>query len=99
MTAIDRRQALRIGGLSTGVAAFAVACGGGGDEASEPGRVGFLPPVTDPPDLTVDDAVLLRTASSLETTAIDVYTGSPSITLTMGESVGTMRVKRKPVAA
>ena len=42
-----------------------------GDTA--PGRVGYAPPITDPPDYTLDDAVLLRTASSLEYTAISVY--------------------------
>jgi hypothetical protein len=68
-----RRDALRLGGLTVSVAALAAACGSGrtGDDA--PGRVGFAPPITDPPDYQVDDAVLLRTASSLELTAVAVY--------------------------
>jgi hypothetical protein len=68
-----RRDALKLGGLSVSVAALAAACGSGrtGDDA--PGRVGFAPPITDPPDYSVDDAVLLRTASSLELTAVAVY--------------------------
>ncbi|MEP1123548.1 MAG: hypothetical protein ABJH68_06630 [Ilumatobacter sp.] len=68
-----RRQALKIGGLSVTLAALAAACGENrtGDDA--PGRVGNAPVVTTPPDYEVDDAVLLRTASSLEYTAIAVY--------------------------
>ncbi len=72
MTAIDRRNALRLGSLAVGAGAVVAACGGD-DEEAVPGRVGFLPPVTDPPNLNVDDAVLLRTAASLETTIIDLY--------------------------
>lgn len=68
-----RRDALKLGGLTVSVAALAAACGEDrtGDDA--PGRVGYAPPITDPPDYSVDDAVLLRTASSLELTAIAVY--------------------------
>ncbi len=68
-----RRQALKIGGLSVTLAALAAACGENrtGDDA--PGRVGNAPTVTAPPDYEVDDAVLLRTASSLEYTAVAVY--------------------------
>jgi hypothetical protein len=68
-----RRDALKLGGLTISAAAFVAACGTDrtGDDA--PGRVGYAPPITDPPDYSVDDAVLLRTASSLELTAIAVY--------------------------
>jgi hypothetical protein len=68
-----RRDALKLGGLTVSAAALAAACGAGrtGDDAA--GRVGFAPPITDPPDYQVDDAVLLRTASSLELTAVAVY--------------------------
>lgn len=68
-----RRQALKIGGLGVTLAALAAACGEDrtGDDA--PGRVGNAPVVTSPADFTVDDAVLLRTASSLENTIISVY--------------------------
>lgn len=69
----SRRQALKLGGLTVSMAAIFAACGEDrmGDTAA--GRVGYAPPVTDPPDYAVDDAVLLRTASSLEYTAIAVY--------------------------
>lgn len=69
----DRRQVLKAGGLTVTLAALAAACGEnrGGDDA--PGRVGNAPVVTAPQDYTVDQAVLVRTASSLEYTAIAVY--------------------------
>lgn len=72
-TRMDRRQALKVGGVSVSLAALVAACGEdrGGDDA--PGRVGNAPDVTAPPSYDVDDAVLLRTASSLEYTAISVY--------------------------
>lgn len=68
-----RRDVLRLSGLTISVAALAAACGAGRDGDQSPGRVGFAPPITDPPDYEVDDAVLLRTASSLELTAAAVY--------------------------
>lgn len=71
-TRTNRRQALKVGGLSVTLAALVAACGDtGGDDA--PGRVGNAPVVTSPPDYAVTDVVLLRTASSLEYTAIAVY--------------------------
>lgn len=68
-----RREALKLGGLTVTVAALVSACGNGrlGDPSA--GRVGYAPTVTDPQDYAVDDAVLLRTASSLELTAIAIY--------------------------
>lgn len=68
-----RRDALRIGGLTVSIAALAAACGDdrGGDTAA--GRVGYAPPATDLADYPVDDAVMLRTASSLELTTVAVY--------------------------
>lgn len=69
---VDRRQALKVGGLTVSLAAIAAACGNTtGNET--PGRVGYAPPVTAPPDYEVDDAVRLRTASSLEESIISVY--------------------------
>lgn len=70
---VGRRQALRIGGLSVSLAALVAACGAdrGGDTA--PGRVGNADPILPPPDYAVNDVVLLRTASSLELTAVAVY--------------------------
>ena len=70
---ISRREAFRVGGATLSLAAIVAACGDdrGGD--TDPGRVGNAPSVTAIPDYEVNDAVLLRTASSLELTAVDVY--------------------------
>lgn len=70
---VGRRDALKIGGATLSLAAVAAACGEdrGGDTA--PGRVGNAPAITDPPSYPVDDAVLLRTASSIEQTVINAY--------------------------
>jgi len=70
---VGRRQALKIGGLSISLAAVVAACGDDRTGDATPGRVGNAPKVTSPPEYPVNDAVLLRTASSLEITAIAVY--------------------------
>lgn len=70
---VGRRQALRIGGLSVSLAALVAACGTERTGDSDPGRVGNADPVLAQPDYEVNDIVLLRTASSLELTAVAVY--------------------------
>jgi hypothetical protein len=72
-TRVNRRQVFKIGGLTVSLAALAAACGEDRTGDSTPGRVGYSPPITDPPNYAVDDVVLLRTASSLEYTALYVY--------------------------
>ena len=72
-TRYGRRDALKIGGLTVSVAAIVAACGSGRTGDESPGRVGYAPPITDPPDYPIDNAVLLRTASSLELTLVDFY--------------------------
>jgi hypothetical protein len=72
-TQMGRRDALRVGGLAISLAALAAACGEDLTGDTAPGRVGYAPPITDPPAYPVDDAVLLRTASSLELTIISAY--------------------------
>lgn len=67
---MTRRGMLRSGGMTMTLGALVAACGG---EEAAPGRVGDAPVATPLPTVTVDDAVLLRTATSLEYTAIDVY--------------------------
>ena len=68
---VDRRNLLRIGGLSAATAAILAACGG----TDSPGiaRVGSAPVTTKLPDPVVNDGVLLRTAASLERSVINVY--------------------------
>jgi hypothetical protein len=69
-----RRRLLRIGGTTVSLAALVAACGDGGDEeAGAPGRVGYAPPATPLPPVEVNDAVYLRTATSLEVTILDIY--------------------------
>lgn len=70
-TRVGRRQLLIAGGATVSLGALLAACGGGG--AGEPGRVGFSPAPTALPTETVDDAVHLRTAQSIENTIVDVY--------------------------
>ncbi|MGA9275826.1 hypothetical protein [Ilumatobacter sp.] len=72
-SATSRRNALKIGGLTVTLGALAAACGEdrSGDEG--PGRVGSAPVPTALPDYPIDEAVMLRTASSIEYTAIEVY--------------------------
>ncbi len=70
---VGRRQALRIGGLSVSLAALVAACGNDRTGDTAPGRVGNADPILPLPDYAVNNVVLLRTASSLELTAVAVY--------------------------
>jgi hypothetical protein len=70
---LARRDALRLGGMGVSLAAFIAACGEDRTGDESPGRVGYAPPQTDLPTYPVDDAVLLRTAASLERTIVAVY--------------------------
>jgi hypothetical protein len=68
---VGRRRFLTIGGLSVATASVIAACGG----TDSPGaaRVGLAPTRTDLPDASPNDIVYLRTASSIEYSAIAVY--------------------------
>jgi rubrerythrin len=74
---IDRRKLLRNGGLAISMGAILAACGDRPE--GDPGRVGLAPPGSTLPTETVDDVVLLRTAQSLEYTAIDVYAAAADL--------------------
>jgi hypothetical protein len=74
---LNRRQLFGLGASSLGIAALLAACGG--DEPPEPGRVGFAPDATDLPEGEVDDAVLLRTLTSLDYSIVEVYTALAAI--------------------
>lgn len=69
----SRRSALKIGGLTVSIAALAAACGEDRGQDPSLGRIGNAPVVSTPPAYESDDLVLLRTAASLEFTAIEVY--------------------------
>jgi rubrerythrin len=69
----DRRTMLRAGGITLSLGAILAACGDGRGGLEEPGRVGTATPGSSLPDAPVNDLTYLRTAQSLEHTAIDVY--------------------------
>lgn len=72
-TTVDRRTLLRSGGIIVSLGALVAACGDDRGGLTEPGRVGNAPPPAPLPDAPVNDIVLLRTAQSIEYTAIDTY--------------------------
>lgn len=68
---LGRRRFLHLGGASVATAAVLAACGG--TESPGVAKIGNSPTTTKLPNPVVNDIVLLRTASSLEHTAIGVY--------------------------
>ena len=66
-----RRDVLRIGGFSVATAAVISACGQ--HDRGQIGRVGAVPTTVKLPDAIVTNVTLLRTASSLEHSVINVY--------------------------
>lgn len=70
---IDRRGFLRIGGLTVAGTAILAACGDNAPAGGETPRVGTVPPVTDLPTAVITDVALLRTATSLEYSAVSLY--------------------------
>jgi hypothetical protein len=66
-----RRDALRIGGVTVATAAVISACGE--HARGEVGRVGAVPTTVKLPDAVVTNVTLLRTASSLQHSIINVY--------------------------
>jgi hypothetical protein len=72
LPSLGRRQLFRLGGLSVATAAVVAACGG--TESPGIARIGLAPTTTDLPPANISDSVLLRTAASIERSAIGVYT-------------------------
>lgn len=68
---LGRRDMLRIGGLGVATAAVISACGE--HARGEVGRVGVVPTTVPLPTAVLTNVTLLRTASSLEHSIIDVY--------------------------
>lgn len=68
---VDRRTLLRTTGLTVGAGALLAACSG--SDSSGLARVGTVPEATTLEDEKVTDVVLLRTAMSLEYSAINTY--------------------------
>lgn len=70
---ISRRTLIRNSAVTVTVGALAAACGSGRTGSDAPGRLGVADEATPLLDEPVEDLTLLRTAQSLEHTAIDVY--------------------------
>ncbi len=70
---LSRRGMLRIGGFGVAAAAVLAACGESAKPAPGVPVAGEAPSTTGLPERKVDDAVLLRTASSLEYVAVEAY--------------------------
>lgn len=74
-SSLDRRNLLRFGGVAALGTLVVAACGTDDTAGTStvPPRLGDAPPLGSLPTPVVDDAVLLRTAASLEYTAIEAY--------------------------
>ena len=73
MRPIDRRTLLTYGGMTISLGALVAACGGNSLGSDGPGRIGVAATTTTLGPTEIDDVVLLRTAQSLEYTALEVY--------------------------
>lgn len=73
LAALSRRELLRTGGLVVTMGTLVAACGAGRTGPQSPGRLGVAPPPATLPEGIIDDLALLRTAQSLEYTALAVY--------------------------
>ena len=80
-----RRKLLHTGGLTLSMGAIIAACGEDRAGGTEPGRVGNAPDVSALAEGEVDDVVLLRTAQSLEYTAIDAYAAARALDVLSAE--------------
>jgi hypothetical protein len=88
--ALPRRKFLALGGSTIATAAVLAACGGPGGEGAGTGarvaQAGETPVTTALPERVVNDAVLLRTASSLEHSAVAIYGKALGMNLLTGEA-------------
>lgn len=70
---LDRRQLLRTGGLALSMGAVVAACGSDRGGSTDPGRLGVADEAPDLEQPPITDVVLLRTAQSVEYTALALY--------------------------
>jgi len=90
---LSRRRLLTIGGLSVASTAVLAACGK--DKSADPAVVpiaGNQAAVGSAPERTIDNTVLLRTASSLEYTAIDAYQAAIDAGFLTGDLLAAARL-------
>ena len=71
MSDLTRRRLFELAGL-TSLGGVLAACGAS-SSGGEPGRVGNAPPIEPLPTAEVDDAVILRTMTSMEYLLLDLY--------------------------
>ena len=76
---LNRRKFLQTGGLALASAAVLAACGKSDKVATTYPRIGEAPTTTGLPAGEVNDVVLLRTASSLEWSAVHAYTAAAGL--------------------
>lgn len=76
---ISRREVIRQGGLVLSLGAIVAACGSDRGGSADPGRLGVADVDPELPDGEVNDVVLLRTAQSLEYTALGVYAAAADL--------------------
>jgi Ferritin-like domain len=84
-TPLDRRRFLVVGGFSVAATAVLAACGGGGTK-TRVSQAGLTTETTALPDRVLSDTVLLRTASSLERSAIAIYEKALGMGLLAGDA-------------
>ena len=80
---LDRRSLLRNGGIMLSFGAVVAACGTGRSGSDDPGRLGVAAPIPTLPDAELNDGVL-RTAQSIEYTAIAVYDAAAGLDVLSG---------------
>ena len=84
---LDRRSLLRNGGIVLSFGAIVAACGENRSGSTDPGRLGVAAPAPTLPTVELDDGVLLRTAQSLEFTAIAVYDAAMGLDALSGDEI------------
>lgn len=76
---LGRRALIRNGALTFSLGAIAAACGSGRSGSDAPGRLGVADAAPELLDEEIDDITLMRTAQSLEYTALDVYAAATGL--------------------
>ncbi|MFM9084969.1 MAG: ferritin-like domain-containing protein [Acidimicrobiia bacterium] len=94
---LSRRELLRLGALTLGTGGLLAACGtqAGVEESPNVPSLGVAPETTALPAAEVTDAVLLRTAASLEWTAIDTYDAAIALGVLTGPYAGAATLARR----
>lgn len=83
---VSRRRLLATGGATLSLGALLAACGKSSPNEGAVSRVGTVPPTTALPDAVVNDVTLLRTATSIEYSALFVYDAVQSAGLLSGDA-------------